>query len=112
MNILVVGNPSVGLDVAIYLGQHNIPFVDLKEWDGNGEKYLGKNVLVIKEDTKLSDLINVINRQNGIGIDETFAIKALPKIEEPKLITYADTSKPFYHGLYSKGVKKNKRFGR
>ena len=63
MDILVVGVPSVGLDIDIYLSEHNIPFVDLKEWDTNGEKYLGKNVLMIKSDTKLSDLIRVIETE-------------------------------------------------
>jgi hypothetical protein len=110
MHILVVGVPNVGLDVAIYLGEHNIPFVDLKEWDGNGEKYLDKNVLVIKEDTKLSELIRVIELERN---NKPFIIEALPKFEEPRLLDLEDLHKPFYDGLYSKGGKKNKkRFGR
>jgi hypothetical protein len=110
MNILVVGNPNVGSDVAVYLGEHNIPFVNLKEWDSNGEKYLGKNVLVIKNDTKLSDLIRVIELEQN---NKPIIIEALPKFEEPRLLDLKDFDKPFYHGLYSKGGKKNKkRFGR
>ena len=106
MNILVVGVPSVGLDVATYLGEHNIPFVDLKEWDGNGEKYLDKKVLVIKKDTKLSDVIRVIEIEQN---NKPFVIKPLPVFEEPRLLDLEDFDKPFYHGLYSRGGKKNKK---
>ena len=105
MDILVVG-VNVGLDVAIYLGHHNIPFVDLKEWDGNGEKYLGKNVLVINEDTKLSDVIRLIEIEQN---NKPIIIEALPKFEEPRLLDLKDFDKPFYHGLYSKGGKKHKK---
>jgi len=53
MHILVVGVPNVGLDVAIYLSEHNIPVVDYAFYqaaylnDLRSEKeyfdYLGQN---------------------------------------------------------------------
>jgi len=71
---------------------------------------LDKKVLVIKEDTKLSELIRVLEIERN---NKPIIIEALPKFEEPILLDLKDLGKPFYHGLYSKGGKKNKkRFGR
>lgn len=109
MKLLVVGNPKIGHDIAVYLAEHNIPFItpeELKETKPDAEK-----VLVIQGDTKLSDLIRVIElEQTNVPI----VIEAMPRFDDTVYIpTIKELNKPFYEGVYSKGGKKRgKKFGR
>lgn len=103
INLIVVGNPSVGHDIAIYLAQHNIPFIDIKDLKSDGDK--PEKIMVINDETKLSEVIRVIEMENS----EPFYIKALPKFEEPIILGNIYENKPFYHNLGKKGGKKNKK---
>jgi hypothetical protein len=106
-HFIVVGNPHVGHDIAIYLAQHNIPFIDIKDMKPDGDK--PEKVLVIDGETKLSDLIRVIEMEAN---NRPIIIEALPRFEEPIIIGDIYDNKPFYHNLGKKGGRKTKRFGR
>jgi hypothetical protein len=114
MKLIVIGKPSIGHDIAIYLGQHNIPFItpeEFKETKPDAEK-----VLVIQDDTKLSDLIQVIEHSMQDNVPFTF--KSMPRFEDLDYVPTLkdlkkDLNKPFYEGVYSRGGKKRgKKFGR
>ena len=77
IGLTVVGNPSVGHDIAIYLAQHNIPFINIGEMKHDGEK--PEKVLVITDETKLSDVIRVIEIENN---NTPIKFNALPRFEE------------------------------
>lgn len=111
LNLIVVGNPNVGHDIAIYLAQHNITFMNIDEMKHDGDK--PEKVLVINGETKLSDVVRVIEMEMEMENAEPFYIKALPKFVEPIIFGNIYEDKPFYHNLGKKGGKKNrKRFGR
>ncbi len=110
-DLIVLGMGHLGMDVAIYLAEHNIPYITLESFKKDEEKYSDKTLIMVKQDVKLSDVILIIENEMN---PQPFIFKALPKFEEPeKLMTIQDVEKPFYDGLYSKGgKKKKKRFGK
>jgi hypothetical protein len=109
MKLLVIGEPAIGHDIAIYLAEHNIPFItheEFKETKPDAEK-----VLVIQGDIKLSDLIRVIElEQTNVPI----VIEPMPRFDNTVYIpSIKEINKPFYEGVYSRGGKKRgKKFGR
>lgn len=102
MKLLVVGNPVNQFDIAVYLGEMNIPFItaeELRETKPDAEK-----VLVIQDDTKLSDLMRVIElEKTNIPI----LIEALPCFDQTDYIpTIKELNKPFMKGFIQRVEKK------
>jgi len=118
INIMIVGNPSVGTPLAIHLKEHNIPFIDIGEltheriMELSSDLKVGEKILVVESDTTINDIKRVLELENN---KETFILNTLPKLDDISLtaIDIESFNQPFYSGLYKKGGKKNKkRFGR